>query len=83
MRRKFETFLIGVLIAVVAGCTAKPVQDVGNLPPAEPPSVVAPAVLQSGTGPINLARAEIPAGPKRTTQRIDEIYRAKSRRALS
>jgi len=80
MKRKIRTCLIYALFAAVAGCTAKPVQDVAALPPAQPPSVAAPAPLQSRAGPVGLARAAIPIKPETKTQRIDEIYRATSRR---
>ncbi len=80
MRRPGDIFLIGALIAAVAGCTAQPIQDIESLPPATPPALAAPAVLQPRTGPIDLARSVIPARRKQATPRIDEIYRATSRR---
>ncbi|MEE8332203.1 MAG: type II secretion system secretin GspD, partial [Alphaproteobacteria bacterium] len=80
MRRPGKIILIGGLIAAMAGCTAQPVQDVESLPSATPPGLAAPAALQPRTGPINLARAVIPSRQKKAKPRIDEVYRATSRR---
>lgn len=80
MGRWVQRFLFGALIAATVGCTAKPVQDVESLPPPAPPTAQGQTVLRQPSGPINVSRAKIPATPQRASQRIDEIYRARSGR---